>query len=547
MINLTNLSFSYGGSKEPALNNISLRISSGEFVLLVGSSGSGKSTLCRVLNGLVPHFHGGRISGSVMVDGMDVLKTPTRVLSGSVGLVFQDPENQFIMNDAEAELAFGLENMGLDRSEMQERISEVLDRFGLHGLRNRSPDELSGGEKQRVAIASVVAMKPKILVLDEPTSELDPWSAGEVLDFIHKINEDLGITIILTEHRLSRVLDRVDRMVFMENGKIAKDGSPKEVLPYMWERNSGVGVPPVVELFLKLGLKIPLTVDEAVSLADKIRDRFGNKKITRKKGGRTAGEVIVQLNGVRYSYDGASNALDGIDLEVRTGELLAVIGKNGSGKTTLVKHFNGLIKPDSGEVFVNGKTTRNASVAELSRTVGMVFQNPNLHLFEDSVEAELSFILKNLGKNKKEKTEEYLRKFGLENLRQSYPRDLSGGEKQRLAIASIFVSEPQVLVLDEPTRGMDYSSKRHLMGLLAEYAKAGNSVVLVSHDIEAVAGFSDRVVLLEDGRIIADGPTNGVLSGSPVFSTQINRFVRRLGKSGNNVDENILTLNELLQ
>ncbi len=548
MIEINDLTFYYSDYTKPALLDINLRIEPGEFILVAGSSGSGKSSLCRCLNGLIPHFYGGRMRGEVNVCGKNVVETPTKVMAEYVGLVFQDPENQLLMSEVEREIAFGLENLCYPVDMINKRVEEALDSVGIAGIRHRHPNELSGGEKQKVAIASNLALHPQVLVLDEPTSELDPKSAEEVINVLERLNDELGLTIVLVEHRLERVVQHVDRIIALGEGRVELDGNPREMLATPKFRSLGVGLPPIISLAHALRDRgfnlssIPLTVKEGRRM---FTDFFKKPKKIRLDDRKAGGEVKVEFRDVSYTYPNGIDALDNISLKIHAGEFIAVMGRNASGKTTLVKHINGLLKPKKGSVLVSGLNTKDVTVAEMADRVGYVFQNPNVHLFADTVEEEIRYVLENLGRQRGEihsKTEDVLGMFSLGDKGGDYPRSLSGGEKQRVALASVFVSEPDILILDEPTRGMDYASKNYLMNLLDGYRGDGKVVVLVSHDIETVAGHVDRIVLMSEGRIVVDDSKRKVMSKALLFSPQINRMVQ--GYRGYNVPDNILTVEE---
>ncbi len=555
MIKIQNLTFSYAGSLEPVLKEINLTITDGEFVLLSGSSGSGKSSLVRCLNGLIPHFYGGRISGTVEVEGLVTINYSTAKLAIRVGLVFQDPENQLVTTDVEREIAFGLENLGLPRTEISKRLEEALDTVGIASLRYRSLHELSGGEKQKVAIASVLALKPQILVLDEPTSELDPQGAEDVLGIISRLNDELGLTVILVEHRLDRVIHLVDRLIVLDQGRIVADGQPAKIMRSQYEKldKIGFGFPPLITLtqkLIKAGHQVnglPLTVKEARTVLEaffravkKPSSRI-NKKINKKPPGIPA----IEVEKLWFAYQKEPMVLKGIDLRLCQGEFIAVMGRNASGKTTLVKHFNGLLKPGKGKVLVNGQDIKKLTVAELARQVGYVFQNPNDHLFADTVEEEIAFTLKSLGfENIATRVNNTLQRFNLTPYKKQYPRFLSGGEKQRVALASVLVAEPKVLILDEPTRGMDHGLKTSLMQFLKEYRQHGNTVIVVTHDVEMAAAHAERIILLSEGKVVVDGHKKEVLSRALLFSPQVNRILQGFEKYG--VPQDILTVEEAL-
>ena len=549
MVKLDNLSFTYNGAIKPALQNVNLTIEDGEFVLITGPSGGGKTTLCRCFNGLVPHFYGGTIGGRVEVQGMDTLKHPPKELATKVGMVFQDPENQLVTTDVEREIAFGLENLGFPRNLIARRIEEALDTVGIAGLRFRRLQELSGGEKQKIAIASVLALHPEVVVLDEPTSELDPQSAEEVMRILERLNDELGITIILIEHRLDRVIHLVDRVVVISEGSIQANGQPGEVMSNIDSDGLGVGIPPVIRMMQRLqknGLSInelPLTVKDARLILQKTIGKVKTATFIDNSLGTTP---VLEIEKLWFTY-GDKAVLRDVNMTVNEGEFIAIMGRNASGKTTLVKHLNGLLKPSKGRVIVSGIDTRHKDVAELSQQVGYVFQNPNDHLFADTVEEEVAFSLKNQGLEPgriAKLVEQILVRFKLGQYRDTYPRYLSGGEKQRLALASVLVSEPKIIVLDEPTRGMDYTLKKELIGFLDEYRRHGHTVIIVTHDVEMVAECADRAILLSEGRVVVDGSKREVLSKALLFSPQINRLGQALSNCG--IADTTLTVDEMM-
>jgi energy-coupling factor transporter ATP-binding protein EcfA2 len=549
LIRIRELNFTYNGTERPALNKINLTIEDGHFVLVTGASGGGKSTLCRVFNGLVPHFYGGKISGKAEVQGMDILKTPPKELATKVGMVFQDPENQLVTTDVEREIAFGLENLGYPKNLIARRIEEALDTAGIAHLRFARNNELSGGEKQKVAIASVLALHPEILVLDEPTSELDPQSAEEVLRLLERLNDELGLTVILIEQRLDRVVHLVDRMLVMGGGEILADGRPAEVMNGNIA-GLGIGLPPVIRLMRELKSHnaalngLPLTVKDARLRLQKV---LQNVKTSAFADAGASLEPVLNIDKVWFAY-GERAVLKNINLNIGRGEFIAVMGRNASGKTTLVKQLNGLLKPTKGRVRLGGVDTRKSTAADLSRRVGYVFQNPNDHLFADTVEDEIAFSLRNRGVDETKITKavaEMLDEFELGRYRKSYPRNLSGGERQRVALASVLVGEPEVIVLDEPTRGMDYVLKKKLINYLDDYRRRGNTVIMVSHDVETIAECAQRVVLLSEGRVVVEGNKREVLAKALLFSPQINRLAQAL--SGYGVADTTLTVSEMLE
>ena len=547
MIEFDNLSFWYKDNDSPSLSDINISIDEGEFVLVTGPSGCGKSTFIRSINGLIPHFYGGKIKGDVTVSGKKVSETPTNILSEKVGMVFQDPENQLITNEVEREIAFALENLCFSPDLIAKRIEEAIEAVGISRIRHENPSNLSGGQKQTVAIASALAVHPEILLLDDPPSELDPAAAESILNIIEKINDELGITVILIEHRLERVVHHVDRMLILQDSKIIFDDNPRKI-NYNERKNWRIGLPPVTELSLRFADKLnnhelPLTVKEARTTLKELLSSMNN--IIDLPEEKSLGREILSMKNVYFSYDGANDILKNINLSLREGDQLSIMGKNASGKTTLIKLINGILKQRKGSISLYGKKIEDYSSSEIIKRVGIVFQDPNLHLFNETVEEEIGFVLKNLGQDAdtiETKVTQIMDEFGISQYKYSYPLDLSGGEKQRVAIASVLVGDPDILILDEPTRGLDYPIKMKLINYLR---KRNKTVIMVTHDVETAAQFSNRVILLSEGKVVTDGYRREVLSKALLFSPQINRLIQPYAKNG--IPDNILTLDEILE
>ena len=534
MISLDHLTYHYppaaGQPAVAALRDVSLEIGEGELVLVVGPSGAGKSTFLRCLNGLVPHFYGGTLSGRLRVAGQDPVAASPQGMAALVGMVFQDPETQFVTDRVEDELAFGLENQALPRALMRKRVEEVLDQLTIAHLRDRPIVTLSGGEKQRVAIASVLTTHPEVLVLDEPTSQLDPQSAEEVLVAIRRLNEDLGLTVILAEHRLERVVQFVDRVLYLPDGDHPPLlDEPRAVMAAMEL------TPPLVSLGKAQGWQpLPLTIKQARRFVP--RDRRSSARSVEAEtstlapaGGSpaTSAQPLLAVEGVAYRYDSGRQALRNISFSLRQGEVVALMGRNGSGKSTLLKLIAGLQKPARGRIRVGALDTSAAPMEELVRIVGYVPQNPGALLFKDTVLDELAFTRQGHKLPSDPAADRaLLARLGLAGVAERYPRDLSTGQRQRVALAAILVAGPQVLLLDEPTRGLDYEQKEALTGILTQLRSQGGSVLLATHDVELAARCADRVILLGDGEVIVDGPTRQVMTGSLVFASQVNKLYR---------------------
>ena len=520
MIEFDRVSFTYPGATRPALHEVSLTLPAGEFVVVAGASGTGKSTLLRCLNGLVPHFSGGTLRGSVRVFGLDPVQATPQVMSRYVGFVFQDPEAQFVMDRVEDEIAFALENAAMPPQEMRVRVEETLDLLDLAPLRDRPLETLSGGERQRVAIAAALALRPRLLVLDEPTSQLDPQSAEDVLNALVRLNADLGLTVILAEHRLERVLAYADQLLFLPGPRQAPIlGDPREVLRYM------AGTPPLVRLARRLGWSpLPLTVKEGLRFSRKLAAPSIDEAAVAAGPDHTDAPLVAARQ-VEARYDDHA-AVRRVDFALHPGEIVVVMGRNGSGKTTLLKLLVGLVRPVAGHVLVQGRDSARMDVAEICRTVGYLPQDPNSLLFADTVTEEMAITLRNHGLDPKtaEASRTLLADLGMSHLADAYPRDLSVGERQRAALAAVTVVQPAALLLDEPTRGLDYGAKEQLAELLARWRAGGMGIAVVTHDVELAAAIADRVVLMSQGEIIAQGRPATVLGASPLFAPQIARL-----------------------
>ncbi len=534
LISLQDVTYAYpsnGRATHPALEHVSLRVGEGEFVLVVGESGAGKSTLLQVMNGLVPHFHGGVFAGRVQIAGRDPIALGPQRMGDVVGIVFQDPESSFVMETVEDELAFAMENWGVAPRLMRKRIEEVLDLLDIAALRARPVHTLSGGEKQRVAIAAAMTLQPDILVLDEPTSQLDPQAAEEVLIALRHLNEDLGITVLLAEHRLERVTQYADQVVFMAPGGHIQVGPPRD----LFTRISLV--PPLVELARVLHWDpLPLTIKEGRRHARRL-----SIPAWRPEPAPSAGEIVLQAESLWYDDDGIE-ALRGVNFVAREGEFIAIMGRNGSGKSTLLKCIAGLLRPTRGRVVVRpAGRSRSLAITSLEDAlphIGLVIQNPGRMLFQETVMDELRFTRRNHGLPRDDAADMALLDWlGIAHLADRDPRDLSGGERQRVAIAAILVANPRIILLDEPTRGLDYAQKRVLVRLLREMTRAGHTVIMATHDVELVAQAADRVVLMAEGDIVVDGPTREVMTESLIFASQVTKLFR---------DPRLLTVDDVL-
>ena len=505
-IDFERVSFTYPDSDAAVLDDVTLNIPEGTFALVTGPTGAGKSTFIRAINGLVPHFTGGEYSGSVTLRGetnRNTLDSAPRDLADLVAFVPQDPSAAFVVDRVEDEIAYSLENLGVDRTVMRRRVEETLDALNIEGLRDRSVCTLSGGERQRVAIAAALAPGPRILLLDEPTSQLDPQGAEDVLAALQRLVHDLGITVVLAEHRLERVAGFVDLAVGMRRGAPVALGDPARVLELL---KSG---PPVARLGRLVGWSpSPLTVRDARRVASTLH------LTARPEGERVAGKLLMEAAGLRAGY-GRRVVLNDIDVSLDEGEIVALMGRNGAGKTTLLRCLAGLHRPESGMVNVRGE----APVA--GRTVSLCPQRPESLLFAETVGGEVEVTLKATGSDSSIETA--LDALGISELRDRHPRDLSAGQRLLVAIASVVATDGPLLLLDEPTRGLDHQSKTRLVGFLRSWANRRRAVMLATHDVELAAEVATRVMMIATGEVIADGQPRDVLGDSSVFAPQMAR------------------------
>ncbi|MER7669005.1 ATP-binding cassette domain-containing protein [Kitasatospora sp. NPDC096128] len=512
MITFEQVSVRYTDSAAPALAGVDLTVPEGELCLLVGPSGSGKSTLLGTVSGLVPHFTGGVLHGRVTVGGRDTREHRPRELADLVGTVGQDPLAHFVTDTVEDELAYGMESLGLPGDVMRRRVEETLDLLGLADLRDRALGSLSGGQQQRVAIGSVLTVHPRVLVLDEPTSALDPGAAEEVLAVLQRLVHDLGTTVLMAEHRLERVVQYADQVLLLTPGADPVLGEPAEVMAH-----SPVH-PPVVGLGRLAGWQpLPLSVRDARRKAAALRADLDGRvpaAVAAPDGAPIAACVRLAVR------RGPVQALRGVDLALRPGEIAALMGRNGAGKSTLLGSLVGLHAPDSGTVTVGGRTPHRTRPAELIRHVGLVPQDPRDLLYGESVAAECAAADTDAGAPAgtcRALVERLLP--GIADT--AHPRDLSEGQRLTLALAVVLTARPPLLLLDEPTRGLDYAAKARLVEILRGLAGEGHAVLLATHDVELAAELAHRTLILAEGEIVADGPTAEVVVSSPAFAPQV--------------------------
>jgi energy-coupling factor transport system ATP-binding protein len=549
---IKNLTFTYRNSDTKALDGIDLDLREGEMVAVMGKSGAGKSTLCRCLNGIIPRFQKGDLSGTIEIFGEPIRDKQIYQVAQNVGLVFQDFESQLFSTSVELEVAFGPENLALPREEIAKRIKYALNMVGLEGFENRQPYALSGGEKQRLAIASVLSSKPRIMVLDEPATDLDPGGRYEIFTALKELKKE-SISMLLVENDTEDIMD-TDRIIILDSGKIVASGSTYDILRNVkLLEQHGIRPLQIPELFMETNMNVfPLTSQEAYNLAGTALDSMISDekynlilaKDDQKK--RKYGDIAVEVKGLKYSYPEGKNAIAGVDLIIKEGEFAAIIGQNGSGKTTLAKHFNGLLRPSAGSISCFGKDTAKMKVSELGKIVGYVFQNPDHQIFANTVKDELTFGPRNYGLPEEQisaNVTQSLQAVHLEGYEDRDPFSLTKGERQRIAVASVLTCKPKILILDEPTTGLDYTQQKSMMELLRSLNEAGHTIVIITHSLWVVAEYAHRVMVMDEGSIIMDGTVREVFSQQEKMESAGMRLPE-IVKLGNMLGKTLLSVDE---
>lgn len=539
IIEMKDVSFSYGASSQVALDHVSLSVREGEFVGVIGPAGSGRSTLAAVLSGAIPHHFHGQLYGATYVQGLDTCEATLTDISSVVGSVLQDIDAQMVASVVEDEMLFGMENFGVPHDQIEQRLVQTLETVGIADLRHREIATLSGGQKQKVAIAAILAMDPRVLVLDEPTAALDPAATQLVYDTLRRINRERGVTVVVMEQKVAMLSEYCDRVMVMDAGKIVFSGAPHEVFAHGEElRRIGCDSPRVTRIYNRLVADGVVSTGSPclnVSEAEQLIARALGGRETAAAGSAKAAVVseaaspapsphapaprpkaegakpAVSFEDVCFSYPGGGASVQNLELAVYPGELVGVVGQNGAGKTTLTKLLNGLLKPSSGVVTVAGLDTREAPVSRIAAHVSTLFQNPDRQICRDTVLDEVAFGLVLTGtpqEEARERAQRVIERFGLPA--EEAPFSLSRGQRQKIALASVVVMEPEVIVLDEPTSGLDYRECMTVMETVSEMAERGSAVIMVCHDMEVVSDFAERLVVMAQGRILGRGPTRQV-------------------------------------
>jgi energy-coupling factor transport system ATP-binding protein len=529
MITIRNLSFRYKGGDKNALSGINLEIPEGDFLGIIGSSGAGKSTLSYALNGVAPHHFPGDFYGEVVINGLDTLEAGTEAIARHLGSVFQDINAQIVAPVVEDEILFGLENFGVPREEIENRLEEALAAAGISELRARAVNSLSGGQKQKLAIAAITALRPGVIVLDEPTGELDPRSSRNIFEYLRKLNENFGITVVIVEQKIMLLCEFAKHLAVMDRGSLILEGTVGEVLRNAGALESaGINIPRVTALGRALtesGLyrgDPPYDLARAEGMMREVLASAGGAPPYKKAAPEAVGkkDPLLRFEKVCFGY-GGETALEDVSFEIGRGEFVALLGENGAGKSTLCRLCNGLLKPSSGTVWVQGRNTKEVKVSATARSVGYLFQNPDRQLCQNTVREEILFGLEyalapdGRASEKERRCEETLALFSLDGNRA--PFTMSRGERQQVALASVLARKPPFLILDEPTTGLDYRECMTIMAVLSRLHREGTTVLMISHDMEVVADFAGRVLVLNRGRLIGDGPVKKVMKNKPLL------------------------------
>lgn len=557
IIRIDHVSFSYGEASARALDDVTLSVSPGDFLGIIGPSGAGKTTLASAMSGAIPHHYTGPFFGSVLVDGKDTCAVTLTDISQIVGSVLQDIDTQMVASVVEDEMLFGLENFGVPHSQIEERVIDALETVGIADLRERDIATLSGGQKQKVAIAAILALRPRVLVLDEPTAALDPASSRMVFETLRSINRELGVTVVIIEQKVALLSEYASRIAVMQGGRIALEGTPSEVFSHSAElRSIGVDSPRVTRISNSLAARGLIEAGEpclnvreaslliqnlckasspapraaATANADRAAadapaaagaDRAttaspgecGMAESPRRPAVKPGASPVVRLRDVTYTYPGGGASVRHLNLEVYPGEFVGLVGQNGAGKTTATKLVNGLLKPSSGTVEVAGLDTRTARTSQIARHAATLFQNPDHQICRDTVLDEVAFGLELGGvdaETARERARAVAEDFGLPL--SEAPFSLSRGQRQMVALASVVVLEPELVILDEPTSGLDYRECMTVMETVRRMADRGSAVIMVCHDMEVVSDFAERLVVMADGEIAAAGPTHDLFA-----------------------------------
>ena len=562
IIRTKDLCFKPLGSDDYVLKDINLELRKGDFALLLGPSGCGKSTLILCLNGLIPHLSQGEMTGVVEVAGKDTSTHEVHDFSPIIGMVFQNPDDQILSLRVVDEVAFGVENQGLPHDEIVQRVDEFMEVMEISHLKDRLTFAISGGQKQRVSIASNLVMLQEVLILDDPTTDLDPVGKAEIVSTLGRLQREIGKTLLVIEHDLTDLIELANRVIVMEDGRVVHDGSPSEVFSRSYDDmvRLGVNLPQHVEMVHALsrsGLQVPVlpvVKEDAFAMFQGFVETHPGLLVEPQRLEPPGGEPVVSVRDLEFSYDPGAPILRKLSFDIRQGEFVAIIGANGSGKSTLVNNLVGLLRPDRGQIIVDGHDTRETKVSDLVSDIGYVFQNPDHQLFANTVEDELRFSLRVRGLSAEEverRVTDALGVVGLEAARTRHPFSLSRGQRQNLAVATALIHDPKLILLDEPTTGQDRRGLSGLLGMLTRLNQEGNTTIMITHDMDIVAAYATRVIVMADGQIIFDGHPRDVFYDQFEAMASLNLrpptivdFCRRLEDKG---CPRLLIVDELVQ
>lgn len=558
VIEINDLTFSYKTDPENmAVDHINLIVPKGQFIVIMGPSGAGKSTLANSLNGLIPGFLKGKYRGEVLINGQKVKGRQVSEMAREIGLVFQDFEAQLFSTNVNLELAFGPENFHIEREEIVQRINQVLKIIKLKGYEKRQPATLSGGEKQRLAIGSVLATYPDIICMDEPTTDLDPIGKLGIFTIAKELHKSSEFTLLIVEHETEEALN-ADRLIIMKDGHILKDGEPGTILSdVLFTDDVGIMSLQIPSYFKRLldmpREELPLDPESGVSMFRKRKIVFSKDRYTEiikseDKREASYGNIVLAVDNLVHVYPNGNKAVDNISFTVREREFMAVLGHNGSGKTTLVKHFNALLAPTEGTVTIYGKNTREHSIFEIGKDIGYVFQNPDHQIFADTVFEEVAFSpkIRGVGDDEvRERVAEALKAVDLEGYEEEDPFCLSKGERQRVAVASILSARPKIIILDEPTTGLDYTEQKKMMELIKQLNEAGHTIIMITHTMWVVSEYAHRVAVIRDGSIMMDDRTRIVFSEEEKLKESFLKTPHIVSLS-NQVGKTVLSVEEMI-
>ncbi len=530
-VKMKNVSYSYPNSEEQTLKHIDLEAPKSKFTVIMGKTGAGKTTSLLCLNGIIPQLKEGELKGDIEVAGLNTSKYRIQTLSKYVGIVMQDTATQVFGSTVEEDVAFGPRNYLVPREEIYQRIEKSLHRVRLDGYEKRQTSQLSGGEKQRLAIAGILAMQPDIIVLDEPTSELDPMGREEIYTTITDLNNEQDTSIIVVEHSSQEVCEKADKLIVINDGETVWAGNPKDFFrDAKLVSDNGIKPIPVCKIGWKLyeqGLieksQIPFNEDEAYRLiCNLIKDKefVCDHKPSQVPYPYENNENIISIRDLSHVYENGKKALNDIHLDIKEGEFVAIIGQNGAGKTTLAKHLNQILKPTTGSVSISGEDIKDKTPTELTKVIGYVFQNPDNQIFSNTIYKELEYGLKNIGLNEEEckkRIDQALELTGLTGKEEEHPFSLGKGERQMIAVASILAMQSKVLVIDEPTTGQDWAGINRMMSLVDTLHKNGTTIVMITHDMDIVAKYATRTIAMKNGSVVLDGQTREVFANEQVL------------------------------